>query len=320
MNLPLGEFDLIERIRRRLGAQADVVLGIGDDAAIVQPLPDRQLVVCTDTLVKGVHYPPETGAADIGWKALAVNLSDLAAMGARPRWVTLALTRPQADEAWLEDFLDGFLALAITHGVALVGGDTTRGPESITVTAFGSVPPEQALRRDAARIGDELWVTGTLGDAALALKQWKDGGRIDDAALAARLDRPTPRIAFGLALRGIAHACIDISDGLLADIGHVAKASAVGIELQVDALPTSGQLAALPSLARQGLQLAGGDDYELCFSAPAEQASTLQRLAEAAGLRVTRIGRVIDGGGVRVLDANGQVFSLSDEGYRHFST
>ena len=311
---------MIDRIRRRLGAQADVVLGIGDDAAIVQPLPDCQLVVCTDTLVKGVHYPPETAAADIGWKALAVNLSDLAAMGARPRWVTLALTRPEADEAWLEDFLDGFLALVITHGVALVGGDTTRGPESITVTAFGSVPPEQALRRDAAQLGDDLWVTGTLGDAALALQHWRDTGRIDNDLLAAQLNRPTPRIAFGLALRGIAHAAIDVSDGLLADAGHVARASSLGIELHADALPASDELAAMSALARQGLQLAGGDDYELCFSAPAESASQVQSVAAACDVRVTRIGRLVGGSGIHVLGADGEVISLSDQAYRHFAS
>ena len=317
---PLGEFDLIERIRRRLGAQADVVLGIGDDAAIVTPLPDRQLVVCTDTLVKGVHYPSETTAADIGWKSLAVNLSDLAAMGARPRWVTLALTMPQADATWLDDFLDGFLELAVAHGVALVGGDTTRGAESITVTALGSVPPDQALRRDAAQLGDDLWVTGTLGDAALALQHWRDTGRIDNERLAMRLNRPTPRIALGLALRGIAHAAIDVSDGLLADAGHVAKASLLGIELHVDELPLSEELADMSSIARQGLQLAGGDDYELCFSAPAENASQVQSVAAACDVRVTRIGRLVDGSGIRVLGADGQVLSLSETGYRHFAS
>ena len=316
----LGEFDLIERIRRRLGAQADVVLGIGDDAAIVTPLPDRQLVVGTDTLVKGVHYPVETAAADVGWKALAVNLSDLAAMAARPRWVTLALTRPEADAAWLDDFLDGFLALAVAHGVALVGGDTTRGPEGITVTAFGSVPADQALRRDAARLGDDLWVTGTLGDAALALQHWRETGRIESDMLAARLNRPTPRVAFGLALRGIAHAAIDVSDGLLADAGNIARASSLGIELQADALPMSDDLAALPSLARQGLQLAGGDDYELCFSAPVAKASQVQSAAEACDVRVTRIGRVVDSAGIRVLGPGGQVLSLSEQGYRHFAS
>ncbi|MEZ5439231.1 MAG: thiamine-phosphate kinase [Lysobacteraceae bacterium] len=317
---PLGEFDLIECIRRRIGAQADVVLGIGDDAAIVTPLPDRQLVVCTDTLVKGVHYPPETRAADVGWKSLAVNLSDLAAMGARPRWVTLALTMPESSGGWLEEFLDGFLELAVTHGVALVGGDTTRGPESITVTAFGSVPPDQALRRDAAQLGDDLWVTGTLGDAALALQHWRETGRIDNDLLAARLNRPTPRIAFGLALRGIAHAAIDVSDGLLADAGHVARASSLGIELHTDALPASDELAAMSALARQGLQLAGGDDYELCFSAPVEKASQVQSVAAACDVRVTRIGRLVDGSGMRVLGPGGQVLSLSEQGYRHFAS
>jgi len=313
------EFDLIDRIRRRLGARADVLLGIGDDAAIVQPLPDHQLVVCTDTLVKGVHYPPQTAAADIGWKALAVNLSDLAAMAARPRWVTLALTRPDADANWLDGFLDGFLELAVAHDVALVGGDTTSGPESITVTALGSVPAGQALRRDGAKAGDDLWVTGTLGDAALALQHWKEHGQIDDVSLASRLNRPTPRIAFGLALRGMAHAAIDLSDGLLADAGHVARASSLGLELRADRLPASASLAALPAPQRQLLQLTGGDDYELCFSASVQDAARVQAAADATGTRVTRIGRVVEGAGCHVLDGDGKRLQLAVPGYRHFA-
>ncbi|WP_290890438.1 thiamine-phosphate kinase, partial [Arenimonas sp.] len=211
-----GEFALIDRIRARAGRRPDVVLGIGDDAAVLRVPPGHELVVTSDTLVAGVHFPPETSAADLGWKALAVNLSDLAAMAAAPAWCTLALTLPEADAGFVDAFLDGFLELADEHGVSLVGGDTTSGPLSITVTAHGLVPAGEALRRDGARAGDEVWVTGTLGDAAGALAQWR-AGALFSAKLRHRLDRPTPRVAAGLALRGLATAGIDLSDGLAAD-------------------------------------------------------------------------------------------------------
>jgi thiamine-monophosphate kinase len=251
-----SEFDLIARIRARVAGRDDVILGIGDDAAILAPPPGRQLVVAMDTLNAGVHFPMETAAADIGWKALAVNLSDLAAMGASPAWCTLSLSLPQSDGAWIDAFLDGFLALAAQNGVALVGGDTTRGPLSVCVTAHGFVAPRGALRRDAARVGDEVWVTGTLGDATGALRQWQDG-ETTDPVLRARLDRPTPRIAAGRALAGIAHACIDVSDGLLADLGHVCAMSRVGAEIEVDALPVSDALRAIATAcARSRLRAA----------------------------------------------------------------
>ena len=234
-----GEFDLIARIRARVATRADVVLGIGDDAALLAPPPGRQLVVTADTLNEGVHFPRGTSPADVGWKALAVNLSDLASMGAEPAWCTLSLSLPQSDPAWIEGFLDGFLDLAGQHGIALVGGDTTRGPLSIAVTAMGLVEPGRALRRDGARVGDEVWVTGTLGDAAggLALLD-----REPVPALRARLDRPTPRVATGRALAGIATACVDVSDGLLADLGHVCARSHVAARIDVDALPASAAL------------------------------------------------------------------------------
>ncbi|RDZ27059.1 thiamine-phosphate kinase [Lysobacter silvisoli] len=312
-----AEFDLIERIRRRVPARADVVLGIGDDAALLRVPAGRELVVAMDTLNAGVHFPDGTAPADIGWKALAVNLSDLAAMAAEPAWCTLSLSLPQADPAWLDAFLDGYLALAAQHGVALVGGDTTRGPLSICVTAHGMVEPGRALRRDRAREGDTVWVSGTLGDAAGALAQWRAGGAID-AALRARLDRPTPRLALRAALRH-AHAGIDVSDGLLADLGHVCAASGVGAEVMLSALPTSAALAAaFAPDAQHALQASGGDDYELCFTAPPEARDALRQAAAEAGVAISEIGRVIAGEGVRALHDDGREWVAAQGGYDHF--
>ncbi|MGH8077390.1 MAG: thiamine-phosphate kinase, partial [Lysobacter sp.] len=243
-----AEFDLIDRIRARVPPRDDVILGIGDDAAVLQLPACKQLVIATDTLNSGVHFPVDTAAADIGWKALAVNLSDLAAMGAQPAWCTLSLSLPHDDVAWLDAFLDGFLALAAQHEVALIGGDTTRGPLSICVTVHGFVAPGRLLRRDAARIDDDIWVSGTLGDAAGALAlllplaaadepttsaSLTENARLAQAlpVLRSRLDRPMPRVTLGQALVGIAHAGIDISDGLLADLGHVCRASGVAAEV-----------------------------------------------------------------------------------------
>ena len=234
----MREFELISRIRERVASRDDVVLGIGDDAALLLPPAGMQLVVAMDTLNEGVHFPAGTAPSAIGWKALAVNLSDLAAMGATPAWCTLSLSLPEPDAGFIDGFLDGFLQLAQRHDVALVGGDTTRGPLSVCVTVHGFVEPGQALRRDGARVGDEVWVSGTLGDAAAALAQWR-GGDAMDASLRERLDRPTPRLALGRALRGIATACIDVSDGLLADLAHVCKASGVGAEVDAAALPAA---------------------------------------------------------------------------------
>ena len=320
----MGEFDLIARIRERArlstGAlRGDIVLGIGDDAALLQPPAGMQLVVAMDTLNAGVHFPPETAAADLGWKALAVNLSDLAAMGAQPAWCTLSLSLPDADDASVAAFLDGFLALATQHAIALVGGDTTRGPLSVCVTAHGFVEPGTALRRDGARPGDEVWTSGTLGDAAGALAQWRSG--VDgDAFLRGRLDRPMPRVALGRALRGIATACIDVSDGLLADLGHVCEASGVGARIDVDALPASDALRVAFDVERcRQLQAAGGDDYELCFTAPADAGEVVLQAAASAGVRVSRIGRIVEGSGVSASAANGQAWSPSAPGWQHFA-
>ena len=312
-----GEFDLIARIRARVATRADVVLGIGDDAALLAPPPGRQLVVTADTLNDGVHFPRGTSPADVGWKALAVNLSDLASMGAEPAWCTLSLSLPQSDPAWIEGFLDGFLDLAGQHGIALVGGDTTRGPLSIAVTAMGLVEPGRALRRDGARVGDEVWVTGTLGDAAggLALLD-----REPVPALRARLDRPTPRVATGRALAGIATACVDVSDGLLADLGHVCARSHVAARIDVDALPASAALMEVIGEAdRIALQASGGDDYELCFTAPADAGADIGAVSAQLGLRITRIGRIVAGEGVHPVDAKSQPWSSPRRGYDHFA-
>ena len=312
-----GEFDLIARIRARVATRADVVLGIGDDAALLAPPPGRQLVVTADTLNDGVHFPRGTSPADVGWKALAVNLSDLASMGAEPAWCTLSLSLPQSDPAWIEGFLDGFLDLAGQHDIALVGGDTTRGPLSIAVTAMGLVEPGRALRRDGARVGDEVWVTGTLGDAAggLALLD-----REAVPALRARLDRPTPRVAAGRALAGIATACVDVSDGLLADLGHVCARSHVAARIDVDALPASAALReAFGEADRIALQASGGDDYELCFTAPADAGADIGAVSAQLGLRITRIGRIVAGEGVHPVDAKSQPWSSPRRGYDHFA-
>lgn len=314
------EFDLIERIRRRAGARPDVLLGIGDDAALLQVPEGQHLAWSTDTLIAGQHFPEGSGAADIGWKALAVNLSDLAAMGASPAWATLALTLPDDDSDWLDAFLDGFCELAQAEGVALVGGDTTRGPLSITVGVQGFVPAGLALRRDGAGFNDDVWVTGSLGDAAGALRQWQKQG-LQSAKLRYRLDRPTPRTTAGVALREVASAAIDISDGLAADLGHVLERSGVGAELELGRLPTSRTLAEhFPDEAdRWRLQLGGGDDYELCFTASPANALAIEQALAAIDVPATVIGRITREPGLRLHTPEGEAFDLGlAAGYDHF--
>ncbi len=324
-----AEFDLIARIRARVAPRDDVVLGIGDDAALLQVPAGQQLVVSMDTLNLGVHFPEDTAPADIGWKALAVNLSDLAAMGAAPAWCTLSLSMPQADAAFVDGFLDGFLALAQQHAVALVGGDTTRGPLSVCVTVHGFVEPGMALRRDAARVGDDIWVSGTLGDAAAGLMQWKAGAKggqsglsfakgHSDPLLLARLNRPTPRVALGRALRGIALACVDVSDGLLADIGHVCETSGVGAQVDIDALPASEALRTVfDRQTRHGLQATGGDDYELCFTASPDVRDAIEAASRDTTTAVTRIGVIVATPGVTARTAEG-AWSAPAAGWVHF--
>lgn len=322
--MSLDEFALIERIARRTRARADIVLGIGDDAALLQPAPGQQLAVTADTLNAGVHFPAESAPADIGWKALAANLSDLAAMGAVPAWCTLSLSLPQAEGDWLDAFADGLFALADASGIAVVGGDTTRGPLSISITAMGQVPAAQALRRDGARVGDDIWVSGHPGEAAGALRLWQQGrldvrGVVADAAherLRQRLQRPMPRLALGLALRSCAHAAADVSDGLLADLGHIASRSGVAAVLQADAVPLSAALrTALGDAAALDCALRGGDDYELCFTAAPERRQAVQALAADLALPLARIGVITEGRGVHCEGDAG----AGRSGYRHFA-
>lgn len=324
--MSVAEFDLIGRFRARTGARrGDVLLGIGDDAALLLPMPGMQLVACTDTLNAGVHFPATTAPDAIGWKALAVNLSDLAAMGAEPAWALLALSLPQEDGAFVEALAEGLARLAAQHGVALVGGDTTRGPLGLTVSALGHVPPGQALTRSGARAGDHVLVTGALGDAAAALMLLQAGEQAlppTDAhrQLRLRLDYPQPRVAAGIALRGLASACIDVSDGLLADLGHICVASGVGAEIALDALPLSAALrASLPLAQAYGLAVAGGDDYELCFTVAPARLDAVHAALEKAGVPVQVIGRVVDAPGVRVFDAQGAPYVPPRTGYEHFA-
>lgn len=321
----MAEFELIERIRRRAGQRGDVVLGIGDDAALLRPPPGQLLVASADLLNVGVHFPADAQPFDVGWKALAVNLSDLAAMAAEPAWALLTLALPCADADWIDAFMDGFATLASEHGVALVGGDTTRGPLSIGVSVHGFVPETGALRRSAARAGDDIWVTGTLGDAAAGLAEHgrprpaASSAAADFDTLAARLHRPTPRLAAGQALRGLAHACIDVSDGLFADLGHVLAASRVGARIALADLPCSAALAGIAGgEARWQLQAAGGDDYELCFSAPAEHRQAIRAAMAQVATPVTCIGTILADGALLALDPQGQAWLPRVSGYQHF--
>ena len=312
-----AEFDLIDRIRARARQHGDVVLGIGDDAALLQVPPGMQLAVTADTLNAGVHFPEATAPADIGWKSLAVNLSDLAAMGATPAWCTLSLSLPEAEGSWVDAFLDGFLELADRHAIALIGGDTTRGPLSISVTAMGLLETGSALRRDGARAGDDLWVTGTLGDAAAALEALLDG-RETSAFLRKRLDRPTPHVGAGRRLSGLAHSCIDLSDGLLADLGHVCERSGMGAEIELGKLPASIDLASLDPGDRVRWQTSGGDDYELCFTASPRNRESIVQALDFTDVSATRIGRIVAGQGVKAFDAEGREWQPVRSGYEHF--
>ncbi len=316
----MSEFDLIQRYFTRAtpGAQ----LGVGDDAALLQPSPGKMLAVSSDMLVSGTHFFPDAEPFALGHKVLAVNVSDLAAMGATPRWATLALSLPEVNEDWLAAFSAGFFALAQQHGVELVGGDTTRGPLNFCVTIFGEVPAGQALRRDGAQVGDEIWLSGRVGDAALALAHYLDKVTLCPDALAAcapALHQPQPRVALGLALRGVAHSAIDVSDGLLADLGHILQRSQVGAQVDLAALPVSDTLR--PHLSTPlGLDcaLSGGDDYELCFTAPLNRHAEVMQRAARVGVPVTRIGRIVAGSGCELRDGNGQARSVQRRGYDHF--
>lgn len=326
----MGEFELIRRYFQRSGAPGNpaVALGIGDDCALLQPAPDTQLAISSDMLVESRHFFPDVDPATLGHKALAVNLSDLAACGARPLAFTLALSLPQPDETWLAAFARGLFALADTHDCQLIGGDTTRGPLNICVTVFGEVPVtdgrSQALLRSGARPGDELWVSGTLGDARLALEALQGRRGLPSAALQAaraRLEQPTPRVALGLALRGVASAALDVSDGLLGDLGHILRASDCGARIDT---ALAAPLLATPDVpldedTRLSLVLAGGDDYELLFTAPASRREAVIAAGLASGTPVTRIGRIEAEPGVRLMDALGRPVQGDYASFDHFA-
>lgn len=318
----MNEFELIyEVIAPTSCRRDDVVLGIGDDGAVLAPPPGQSLVVVADTLVAGRHFPPGFPAADIGYRAAAVNLSDIAAMGATPLWATLALTLPASDTDWVRGFAAGLADALRPAATALVGGDTTRGPLTVTVQIIGSLPPGTALTRAGARPGDLVYVSGTPGDAAAGLAAWPPPSAPSAtlAHLVARFTRPTPRLALGVALRSLASSCIDVSDGLLADAGHLAARSGCAIELDAARLPLSAALREAcdaPTALRHALT--GGDDYELCFTVPPSALPRLAALADVGMPPLACIGRVHAGAGVRVLDPHGRALEFARPGFDHF--
>lgn len=315
-----SEFELIRRYFSP--PTRHTLLAGGDDAALVTVAAGRALAVSTDMLVSGRHFFVDADAAGVGHKSLAVNLSDMAAMGALPRWVTLSVALPDADEAWVGAFMQGFLALADEHDVDLIGGDTTRGPLTICVQVMGEVPADAALRRDAASPGDDLWVSGTVGDAALALAAHRGEITLDAAQrtlVRTRLDRPTPRVALGCALAGHAKACIDVSDGLVADVGHICERSGVRASVDWARVPLSAAASSMrdqPVVRRAALS--GGDDYELAFTALPDARDEIEAVGARVGVPVTRIGRMEAGQGVQVQDESGREIELAGGGFDHF--
>ena len=316
--MALGEFELIARYFSRPAARRDVLVGIGDDAALLEVPAGQVLAAATDTLVEGRHFLPDAPPESVGHQALAVNLSDLAAMGAEPAWTLLALSLPEPDTHWLEGFARGFHALADRAGLTLVGGDTVRGPRVVTVQVLGFVPAGLALRRDGARPGDVLYASGSLGDAAAGLQLLLDGRRADtDSPLVRRYRFAEPRLALGMALRGVASAAIDVSDGLLGDLGKLCDASGVGAILELEQLPLSpALLASFDATQAERFALGGGDDYELAFAVPRSAVSEMETSLGTIG-RITRIGEIVTGHGVRCQRA-GQTVEPEIAGYDHF--
>jgi thiamine-monophosphate kinase len=323
-----GEFALIDRYFARPTPSA--VLGPGDDCALLQPTPGRQLAVTTDMLVAGTHFLPDTNPKNLGWKALAVNLSDLAAMGAQPRWVTLAGALPTVDEPWIAAFAEGFFACAAEYGVDVVGGDTTKGPLNVCITAMGEVEPGRALRRDGAKVGDQIWVSGRPGLAALGLAHLQGKVKLPEPwprLCVAALEKPRPRVALGQALVGVASAAIDVSDGLLGDLAHICERSACAAAVKLVQLPHLRDVAGSgetydADLRRFALecQLAGGDDYELCFTVPGALSQAVSQIAARLELPLWHIGEMVAGepGTVTVLDPDGQPVEFGHKGYDHF--
>ncbi len=328
----MNEFALIKRYFERpdgaaytTSGDSGVVLGIGDDCAIISPDSDEETVITTDTLVAGVHFPERADPQLIAQRALRINLSDIAAMGAQPRWFLLALTLPELDEAWLEAFSLGLREVADHYHCVLMGGDTTRGPLTITITMLGTVPRGKALVRRGAQVGDAVYITGCLGDAAAGLRILQ-GGFVNDELTAAdaeyllsRYWQPAPRISEGLMLRDFASAAIDISDGLLADLGHISAASGVAAELATNLIPVSDELTkAVDEQELMATALTAGDDYELCFTVPLNKVASLESQIDAGILIAKRLGDIVSGSGVMCRNSKGQICEFADAGYQHF--
>lgn len=321
--MSLSEFSIIERYFTRPACRGDVVLGVGDDAALLQVPHGMQLAVSVDTLIAGHHFPLDTSPTAIGYKALAVNLSDMAAMGAKPAWVTLSLALPESDVTFIEGFAKGFFALAQEYEVELVGGDTVRGPMAFTVQVNGFIPTGQALLRNGAQAGDHIFVTGSLGDAGAGLRLKQGSDCSDENArtiLIQRLEFPQPRIIEGMSLRGIASSAIDISDGLLADLGHILESSGCGATLQLDALPRSTALQSCSGDEMENLRLAlgAGDDYELCFTVPPHKVAELERVSAGWACGLTRIGEVVEGAGINLTGTHAESLGDGVSGFDHF--
>ena len=323
MHAPASEFALIERHFRRPPRHAALRVGIGDDAAVFAPTPGHEIAVSVDMLVEDRHFLAGTDPARLGHKTLAVNLSDLAAMGAVPRFALLAGALPDGDEAWLAGFMTGFRALADAHDTELIGGDTTRGPRTLCVTVLGELPAGAAITRAGAHAGDDVYVSGTLGGAALALLALRGDVALPPAALAAareRLERPQPRVALGIALRGVATAALDVSDGLVGDLGHVLDASGCGARLELARIPADAALGALDRRDARALRclVAGGDDYELCFTAAPADAGRVAAAARATGVPCTRIGAITAARGLVVVGTDGAPLADLPRAFDHF--
>lgn len=317
----LSEFDLISKYFNKPALAAS--LGIGDDCALLVPTPGTQLAISTDMLVCGTHFFPDTDPRQLGHKSLAVNLSDLAAMGARPVAFTLALSLPTPDENWLKPFSEGLFSIAEFCRCELIGGDTTRGPLNICITVFGEVPVGQALRRDKAEYGDDIWISGTIGDARLALAHCLNEIELSPEefkGVIPRLQMPIPRVALGMALRKIAHSALDLSDGLMGDLNHILEASSLGATINVDALPVGPVLAKQSKERQLRCALSGGDDYELCFTAPVSMRSRVLEASAQTGVPVTRIGFIENEKGLRIKNTAGELQDIAFTSFDHFST
>ncbi|MFT7300394.1 MAG: thiamine-monophosphate kinase [Porticoccus sp.] len=326
--MALSELSMIQQYFSALGYASGIALGVGDDAALLNVPPGEQLVVTVDTLVAGVHFPVDASSADIAHRSLRVNLSDIAAMGAEPRWFTLALTLPEARHSWLQPFAKALAEDAVAFNCALVGGDTTAGPLTITIQLMGIVPKGEGLTRSGASAGDSIYVTGSLGEGAAALSLFDTTLDNQDHSvvvehnrnrLLQRFYRPTPRLTEGLKLRGLASAALDISDGLLADLGHITASSGVGAEVKLEALPIASwlQLLAKKSIVNRWA-LSGGDDYELCFTVPKANQDRVERLIAKGELSASCIGQITERKGVRCIDEHGDLVHVPNSGYQHF--